>query len=146
MEDNISLEKKILSSNDWGLVAMLHEGLLENLKASSDAVDEEDYERLNSLVNKSRDILTELIVLFREKDQVSIDTRELYLYTNQLITQGEVKKDTGQFEAAKKVILPLWEAFKGLEEKEEPQIVTGLTYGKSELDQHQKKEGKTFQG
>lgn len=146
MEDNISLEKRILSSNEWGLVAMLHEGLLDNFEKSIDAIELEDQKELNILVNKSRDILTELIVLFREKDQVSTDTRELYLYANELITKGEVKKDIGQFKAAIKVITPLWEGFKGLEEKEEPQIVTGLTYGKKDLDEHAKVEGKTFQG
>ncbi|MCK9443447.1 MAG: flagellar protein FliS [Tissierellaceae bacterium] len=146
MEDNISLEKRILSSNEWGLVAMLHEGLLENFKASMDAIKVKDYGKLNTLSNKSRDILTELIVVFRENDQVSTDTRELYLYANELITKGEIKKDIGQFEAAIRVITPLWEGFKSLEEREEPQIVTGLTYGKKDLDEHTKVEGKTFQG
>lgn len=144
MED-ISLEKKILATNDWGLVAILHEGLIENFNISKEAIELRDYKNLNGLINNSRDILTELMILFKNNDELSTNLKEIYIFTNKLITEGEIKKDKEFFDKAEEVILPILEAFKELEEKEKPNIVSGLTYGKKNLEEH-RDSGKTFQG
>lgn len=141
-----TLEKRISSSNDWGLVALLHEGLIGKFKESSRAIEENRLDQLNLSVNKSRDILTELLITFKEKDELSTNIRSLYLYTNTLITEGEIKKDSSFFEKAIDVINPIYTGFKVLEAKEEPKVVSGLTYGKGNLDEHIMKEGKNFQG
>lgn len=142
---NISIEKKILSTNNWGLVALLHQALIENFKMSRQTIEKEDYNTLNGLVNNSRDLLTELIITFKESDDLSTDLREMYLFINNLITKAEAKKDANLFLEAEKLILPILEGFEELEEKEEANIVSGLTYGKTSLDEH-RNTGKTFQG
>lgn len=76
----MTLEKKILSTNDWGLVAMLHEGLLERFEKSIEAIKNEDYDQLSKLINKCRDIFTELLITFQEKDELSTNLREMYIY------------------------------------------------------------------
>ncbi len=144
--DTITLEKRVMSTNEWGLVAMLHEGLMERFEESSKAIEEKDYDKLNKLINNSRDILTELLVTFREKDELSTNLRSLYLYTNNLITEAEIKKDSSYFRKAIDVINPIYIGFKGLELKENPNIVSGLTYGKGNLEEHSTKLGKIFQG
>ncbi|WP_313755799.1 flagellar protein FliS [Tissierella sp.] len=144
--ESITLEKRVMSTNDWGLIAMLHEGLMEKFERSSEAIKEKNYDKLNILINNCREILTELLVTFREKDELSTNLRSLYLYTNKLITEGEIKKDTNLFENAIDVIAPIYMGFKGLETKGEPNIVSGLTYGKGNLEEHSVKLGKTFQG
>lgn len=144
--EGITLEKKVLSTNNWGLIAMLHEGLIERFEESSEAIEEKDYNKLNILINSSRDILTELLITFREKDELSTNLRSLYLFTNKLITEGEIKKEGTFFKKAIDVIAPICVGFKGLEMKEEPNIVSGLTYGKGNLEEHNIKSGKTFQG
>lgn len=144
--ESITLEKRVMSTNDWGLVAMLHEGLMERFKESSEAIEEKDYDKLNKLINNSRDILTELLVTFREKDELSTNLRFLYLFANKLITEGEIKKDPSFFRKAIDIINPIYIGFKGLEMKEDPNIVSGLTYGKENLEEHNIKSGKTFQG
>lgn len=144
--ETITLEKRVMSTNDWGLVAMLHEGLMERLNESSKAIEEKEYDKLSILINNSRDILTELLVTFREKDELSTNLRSLYLYTNKLITEGDIKKDITFFENAVDVIKPIYIGFKGLESKEEPNIVSGLTYGKGNLEDYSTRSGKIFQG
>ncbi len=144
--ESITLEKKVMSTNDWGLIAMLHEGLMDRFKRSSNALEEKNYDELNILINNCRDILTELLVTFREKDELSTNLRSLYLYTNKLITDGEIKKDATFFKKAIDVINPIYIGFKGLEVKEEPNIVSGLIYGKGNLEEYNTKEGKVFQG
>lgn len=143
--ENISLEKKILSTNNWGLVGILHEALIENCNMSKEVLEIKNYSRLNELINNSRDILTELIITFKNNDQLSTDLREIYLFINKLITEGEIKKDKELFEKAKEVISPILEGLKELEKKEKPNIISGLTYGKENLEEH-RSSGKTFQG
>lgn len=144
--ESITLQKRVMSTNDWGLMAMLHEGLMERFEKSSEAIKEKNYDKLNILINNCREILTELLVTFREKDELSTNLRSLYLYTNKLITEGEIKKDANLFKNAIDVISPIYMGFKGLEIKEEPNIMLGLTYGKGNLEEHSIKSGKTFQG
>lgn len=142
---NIDIEKKIASSNRWGLVALLHEYLIDKCEQSKKSIEDEDYEKLNKLVNRNRDLLTELIILFKEDDEVSSDLREIYLYINSLLTDGEVKRDSSYFEKIEEIVEPILDGFKQLEKKEDPNIVTGLTYGKNDLEEH-KNSGKEFSG
>lgn len=143
--EKMTLEKKILATNNWGLVAMLHEGLVQNFNISKNAIESKDYEELNRLINNSRDILTELIITFKNNDELSTDLKEIYIFINKLITEAEIIKDAELFERAKEVILPIMEGFKELEVKEKPNIVSGLTYGKENLEEY-RNSGKTFQG
>ena len=143
--ENISIDKKIQATNNWGLVAILHQALIENFNMSEAAIVIKDYTNLNGLINNSRDILTELIITFKDNDDLSTDLREIYIFINKIITEAEIKRDPKSFYEAKQVILPILEGFKELEEKEEPNIVTGLTYGKSSLEEY-RDTGKTFEG
>lgn len=145
MED-MTLEKKILSKNDWGLVALLHEVLIDRFKESTKAIEEKNYDILNILINKTRDILTELIVIFNGEDELSTNLREIYLFTSKMITEGEIKKEISFFGESIDVINPIWEGFKELEVKEIANIVSGLTYGKSDLGEYTTRSGKIFQG
>lgn len=140
-----NIEKRILSSNEWGLVALLHEGLLDKCKKSKEAIISNDYVKLKEIVNSIRDLLTELIVLFSENDEVSTDLRDIYLYINKLATDGEIKKSELYFKRIQEVTEPILEGFKRLEEKENPSIVSGLTYGKNSLEQY-RNSGKEFKG
>lgn len=143
---SITLEKKISSSNNWGLVALMHEGLIKSFQESSKAAKENNFDELNLLVNKSREILTELLITIGEKDELSTNIRSLYLYTNKLITEGEIKRESSFFHEAIDVISPIYTGFKALEKKEAPNIVAGLTYGKENLEEYNSKSHRTFQG
>lgn len=144
--ENMTLEKRILATNDWGLVAMLHEGLLERFEESIETIKEGDYIRLNRLINYSRDILTELIISFNGREELPTNLREIYLFINTMITEGEIKKDISFFQEAKEVIKPIYEGFRELEIKEDANIVSGLTYGKEKLEDYNRKSGRIFQG
>lgn len=143
--ENMTLEKRILATNDWGLVAMLHEGLLERFEESIQSIKEKDYKRLNIIINNCRDILTELIINFNGREELPTNLREIYLFTNTMMTEGEAKKDISFFQQAKDVIKPIYEGFRELELKEDANIVSGLTYGKEKLEDYNRKSGRTFQ-
>ena len=145
MED-MTLEKKILSTNDWGLVALLHEGLIERFEESIKLTDKQNYKELNEVINNIRDILTELIVIFNGKEELPTNLREIYVFINKMVTEGDIKKDISFFTKSIDIIIPILEGFKELENRETANIVSGLTYGKSNLSEYTTRSGKTFQG
>ena len=144
--EEMTLEKKILSTNDWGLIALLHEGVIAMLEESIGAIKAKDYDELNGLINRKRDILTELIVIFNKDDELSTNLREIYVFINKMITEGQIKKDISVFENIEGIIIPILEGFRGLENKETANIVSGLTYGKSNLSEYTTRTSTTFQG
>lgn len=146
MTDILELEKRISTTNDAGLIAILFEALIDNFKNCILAIDENDYNKLQNINNHSRDILTELLVQFSGDDEVSLSLREINFYINKLITEGEYDKNTSLFETCIKVVKPVCEGFQELEVKEKPKAVAGLTYGKGNLGEHTLKGNRSFEG
>ncbi len=142
----MELNKRISTTNEAGLIAILYEALIDNFNNSIKALDEEDYEKLNKIINHSRDILAELLIQFSGDDEISLNLREINLYVNRLITEGECKKDPSLFKTCIKVLTPICEGFQQLEVKEEPKTVAGLTYGKDYLNEHTIKGNRNFKG
>lgn len=144
--DTIGLKKRILTTNEAGLIAILYEALIHNFTKGIEAIHEEHYEALNRITNHSRDILAELLVQFSGDDEISSNLREINFYINRLITEGEYERDPSLFETSIEVLTPICEGFQQLEIKEEPKSVTGLTYGKNHLDEHTLKGNRSFEG
>lgn len=143
---NMTLEKKILATNDWGLIAMLHEALIVRLEESVEAIKFNDLTRLSVIINNCKDILTELIITFNGTDGLSTNLREIYLFTSKMMTEGELKKDSKYFSKTKDVIIPIYDAFKEMEERVEPRIVSGLTYGKEDIGDYSTRRRTIFEG
>ena len=144
--DAMGLEKRISTTNEAGLIAILYEALIHNFTSGIAAIHEADYETLHRITNHSRDILAELLVQFRGDDEISSNLREINFYINRLITEGEYERDPSLFETSIEVLTPICEGFQQLEIKEEPKSVTGLTYGKNHLDEHTLKGNRSFEG
>lgn len=144
--DTLELEKRISTTNDAGLIALLLDKLIGNFKKSIEDIKEKDYDNMDDVNNHSRAIMTELLVQFSGDDEISLTLREVNHYVNKLMTEGEYLRDTGAFQTCIKVIEPIQEGFKELEIKELPKAVTGLTYGKNTLDDYSLKENKSFEG
>lgn len=128
------LENRVLSSNTWGLVAMLHEGLIERIDEAVSMVEEgKGHEELNPLFDNIRDILSELTISFKGDTELGMSLKEIYLYVTKVLTDAFRTKDLEAFADAKNMIRPIHEAFIELSLREEPDIVSGLTYGKGDL-------------
>lgn len=142
---NKDLEERILRTNEWGLLSIMNEGLIDKFDESIKSLDKEDYKETEELLSLTKDIMTELIIFFNKDSEIARNFREIYLFVNKLITKGFLEKDKKHFEDAKDVINPLIEAFKEKELSESAKVVTGLTYGKEELEEY-KSTGITFEG
>lgn len=146
MTDINELKKRISTTNEAGLIAILFERLIGNFKNCISAIEEGDYDKITELNNNSRAILTELTVQFSGNDEISSTLREIYLFINKTMTEGEIKKSISSFETNIKVIMPILEGFQELEVREKPRAVAGLTYGKSNLGEYTLRENKSFEG
>ena len=146
MTNITELEKRISTTNDAGLIAILFEKLIDNFNKCILAIDNEEYSKVYELNNSSRDILAELLVQFSGDDETSSSLREINFYINKLITEGEYEKDPFTFQTCIKITTPLCEGFQELEVKEKPKAVAGLTYGKGNLGEHTLKGNKSFEG
>ena len=57
-----------------------------------------------------------------------------------------MEKDSTSYEMAIKIIEPIHSGFVEIEKEIDPKVVTGITYGKGNLDDYQVKGNKTFEG
>ena len=146
MTDILELEKRISTTNDAGLVAILFESLIGNFNKCILAINDEEYSKIHQLNNHSRDILAELLVQFSGDDEISLSLREINFYINKLMIEGEYERDSSTFETCIKIIIPICEGFQELEVKQKPRAVAGLTYGKGNLGEHTLKGNRSFEG
>ncbi|ABR47021.1 Flagellin-specific chaperone FliS-like protein [Alkaliphilus metalliredigens QYMF] len=138
------LANRVATANDVQLIVIVYEGLLEELLAGASAAETQDNQKLRIHTEKSREILAELLTTLQGDSEVAAELRKLYLYINQLITQGVNHQEKSYFQQAIQVLSPLYEGWQqlaepGVQEVDEikqekgPAIVSGMTYGKGQL-------------
>jgi len=140
------LANRIANANEAELVAILFEGLIDTLEDSIDFLRVGANKKLNSCIQRAREILAELLSTLQGDSEISNNLRSIYFYLNQLITEAENKKDTEKLQLAIKVVTPIYEGWKELGESEgsqavaasseAPKIVAGMTYGKGQLNDY----------
>jgi flagellar secretion chaperone FliS len=135
------ISNRIANANSAQLVAILYEGLIETFHKGIEHINNSEMQKLNITIQKSREILAELLYTLKGDSEIADNLRSLYVYVNKIATEAELKKDPAKLQEAIKVIIPLYEAWTELSEKEikagapegGPAIVTGITYGKGQL-------------
>lgn len=128
----LKLEEEILSTNDWGILRILNGYLIESLELLSVEFKQEQ-------ADKVRDILANLITIFKineNDDQVRNNLREIYLFTNGMVTKGFNKRDSDIIKEAIAIIKPIYEGFKEKESEQDAKVISGLTYGEKDLDRY----------
>lgn len=128
-----SLEQRVFSSNEWGLVALLHEVFIERLDEVISWLESDPSQDLSSTFENMRDILAELTVQFKGEDDLGKKLREIYLFLNKLITDGFRTHEKERFLEARRIIEPVMRGFQELSKEQSPKSVSGYTYGKTDL-------------
>lgn len=136
---------RVATANGAQLVALLYEGLIENLTEIDEILkSQKEVSLLDERLENSREILSHLMATLGENNETTLATKSLYMYVNSLMTEGYNKKSREKFEEAKKVLIPVWEAWievgKKLEEEnstvDKPSVVAGMTYGKNNISEY----------
>ena len=113
-QSDIYRQVAIQTSSPTGLVIMLYEGAIRNLRDAADAVRKKDIERKRQSVDRAVAILRHLqSTLDRERGAaITADLENLYHYVIGRALQGSAKLDSEVFEEAAKlltVLLSGWE-------------------------------------
>jgi flagellar protein FliS len=132
---------RITQSNRSQLVLVIYDMILEYIKEA------EEYNELNKVeefideTKKARACVHELMSVLDTKYPISIELMQLYVYINKLLIKSIIKRQPQDFDAIKRMIHTLSEAFhevakqdhsKALMENTQ-QVYAGLTYGKGTL-------------
>ena len=144
------LAVKIATYSGEQMVALAYEALIENLQDAKEAINLKEKDILNEKINHNREILAHLTAtLGIEEDEVSLTTKQLYLYINKLMTDGVMRYNIAAIDEAIKIIIPLRDGWRELSLKlmelesqkmqsnqsksEKASVYTGMTYGKSDV-------------
>ena len=102
------LAVKIATYSGEQMVALAYEALIENLQDAKEAINLKEKDILNEKIDHNREILAHLTAtLGIEEDEVSLTTKQLYLYINKLMTDGVMRYNIAAIDEAIKIIIPL---------------------------------------
>ena len=89
------LAVKIATYTGEQMVALAYEAMIENLEDAKKAIINKDIDLLNDKIDHNREIISHLTATMgEEEDNVSLTTKQLYLYINKLMTDSVIRKDT----------------------------------------------------
>ena len=109
------LAVKIATYSGEQMVALAYEALIENLQDAKEAINLKEKDILNEKVDHNREILAHLTAtLGIEEDEVSLTTKQLYLYINKLMTDGVMRYNIAAIDEAIKIIIPLRDGWREL--------------------------------
>ena len=75
------------------IVTMLYDGAIRFCNQAEVALDDKNYEEVNTNIKKAQRIIGELIVMLDKKYPVSEDFERVYNYIQDLLMMANVKKD-----------------------------------------------------
>lgn len=75
------------------VVTMLYDGAIRFCNQAEVALDDKNYEEVNTNIKKAQRIIGELIVMLDKKYPVSEDFERVYNYIQDLLMMANVKKD-----------------------------------------------------
>lgn len=91
---------KINTASQAELTLMLYEGAVKFANRAKDALEVNDYETVNTNIQKCRNIIVELLSTLNHKYPVAKDFETLYNYIFALLTEANMKKDMEMLDKA----------------------------------------------
>lgn len=86
------------------IVTMLYDGAIRFCNQAEHALEEDNYEEVNTYIKKAQRIIGELIVMLDKRYPVSADFERMYNYIQDLLMMANVKKDKEFLQRAKEEI------------------------------------------
>lgn len=114
----------VVTADPMRLVIMCYEGAVDNLKLAKQKIDEKDYEAKNRAINKTQDIIDELLCSldFEKGGIIAKNLSSLYNYMKRRIIHGDVNQDTGAIDEVIGMLNELLSAWKEVASKPDREI------------------------
>lgn len=132
---------RITQSNRSQLVVVIYDMTIEYLDEAMENYNQGKEEEFIEGAQKARACIYELMTALDTKYAIAADLMQLYLYMNKLLIKSTIKKEPQDFDAIKRMIQKLSEAFSEVSKQDASaplmgntqQVYAGLTYGKGIL-------------
>jgi len=144
----MTIEREILSTNNWGVMRILHGRLLADLEEGLVYLSHGEREKFLENNGEIRKYLSYLISLSSLGENLAVkeDIRELYLFVSKLLLGSEKEGEREYLQDAIRVLTPIYEAYLEREEMEEEKVLSGLTYGEKNLGEYDNKKNLDIRG
>ncbi|SFM23190.1 flagellar protein FliS [Gracilibacillus orientalis] len=86
------------------LTLMLYNGCLKFIKRAKKAIEEKDHQTKNEMIQKTQDIIRELMVTLDQEAPIAKEMMPLYDFVYHALTQANIKSDLDQLEQAREII------------------------------------------
>lgn len=94
------------------LTLMLYNGCLKFMKQAGKAMEENDHETKNSMIQKTQNIIRELMVTLDHNAPITKEIMPLYDFVYHALTQANVQNDETQLNQAKEIITDFRDTWK----------------------------------
>jgi flagellar secretion chaperone FliS len=91
-------KNQVTTAKPEELTLMLYNGAIKFLQQAKLAMENKDVPKANSLILKTQDIITELMVTLNRDYEISNSLYALYEYMKQRLIEGNMKKDIALIE------------------------------------------------
>ncbi|MDX8044636.1 flagellar export chaperone FliS [Gracilibacillus sp. S3-1-1] len=86
------------------LTLMLYNGCLKFIKQAKKAMEDNNYQRKNEMIQKTQNIIRELMVTLDQDAPITKQVMPLYDFVYHALTQANVKNDSDQLEQAREIM------------------------------------------
>ncbi|SER81363.1 flagellar protein FliS [Gracilibacillus ureilyticus] len=94
------------------LTLMLYNGSLKFIKQARKAVEEKDYQKKNEMVQKTQNIVRELMVTLDQDAPITLQMMPLYDFVYHCLTQANVNNDLDQLAQAEEILTQFRDTWK----------------------------------
>ncbi|GAA0285503.1 flagellar protein FliS [Gracilibacillus halotolerans] len=100
------------------LTLMLYNGCLSFIKQAKKAIETENFEKKNEFIQKSQNIIRELMVTLDQDAPIAKQMLPLYDFAHHALTQGNIQNDTEQLTAAEDIMRQFRDTWKDVVKQE----------------------------
>lgn len=104
-------QSAVQTSTPSQLVLMLYDGAIRFIRAGLDGLEKKDYEKTNTNLGKAQTIVSELMSTLNYAYEISNNLFSMYEYTNFLLVEANIHKDTAKAEEAVGYLIELRETW-----------------------------------
>lgn len=112
--------QEIKMASPMALIVMLYNGCIKSLKLARLAIEKKGYEEANKCLQKSQDILAELMMSLDLKYEISGELMQIYRFIYGEIVQINVSKKTEKIEPVLNILTSLRDTWAKVEKECKP--------------------------
>ena len=103
--------QQVMTATPEALTLMLYNGCIKFMGEGIDALEKNDFEEANTVIQKAENIISEFRVTLNMDYDISHQLLPLYNYVYDRLVEGNMKSDPSKLEEAKTIITELRDAW-----------------------------------